>query len=130
MYFPDFWAGSGGVFHAADGNLHPLVLFDANVPGGRSRNGHGRKNTGYVAAGGTVTGEHGVGVEKLDTMCVQFSSEELEQFFRLKAAVDPKALLNPGKVFQPSPAVENLAACMFIEGGYLSTGWNASRVTQ
>jgi glycolate oxidase len=88
------------VFHAGDGNLHPLILFDANDPDQLHRCelfGADILETS-VAMGGTVTGEHGVGVEKLNSMCVQFSAEENAQMFALKAAFDPKGLLNPGKV--------------------------------
>jgi len=88
------------VFHAGDGNLHPLILFDANDPDQLHRAelfGADILETS-VALGGTVTGEHGVGVEKLGSMCVQFSAEELEQMRLLKSAFDPKGLLNPGKV--------------------------------
>jgi len=87
------------VFHAGDGNLHPLILFDANVEGETAR------TEAFGAAilelcievGGTITGEHGVGVEKLPQMCVQFSPGELERFLAIKAAFDPDSLLNPGK---------------------------------
>jgi glycolate oxidase len=99
------------VFHAGDGNLHPLILFDANDPDQLHRAelfGADILETS-VALGGTVTGEHGVGVEKLGSMCVQFSPEELEQMRLLKAAFDPKGLLNPGK------AVPTLQRC--AEGG-------------
>jgi glycolate oxidase len=88
------------VFHAGDGNLHPLIMFDANDPDQLRRCelfGADILETS-VAMGGTVTGEHGVGVEKLNSMCVQFSAEENAQMFALKAAFDPKGLLNPGKV--------------------------------
>jgi len=88
------------VFHAGDGNLHPLILFDANDPDQLHRCelfGADILETS-VAMGGTVTGEHGVGVEKLNSMCVQFSPEENEQMFGIKRAFDPKGLLNPGKV--------------------------------
>jgi len=87
------------VFHAGDGNLHPLILYDANAEGEVAR------TEAFGAAilelcievGGTITGEHGVGVEKLPQMCVQFSPGELERFLSIKAAFDPNALLNPGK---------------------------------
>jgi glycolate oxidase len=88
------------VFHAGDGNLHPLILYDASDP----EQLHRCEKFGAdiletsVRMGGTVTGEHGVGVEKLNSMCVQFSPQEREQFLRLKAAFDPTGLLNPGKV--------------------------------
>ena len=88
------------VFHAGDGNLHPLILFDANDPDQLHRCeqfGADILETS-VAMGGTVTGEHGVGIEKVNSMCVQFSSEENEQMFGLKRAFDPHSLLNPGKV--------------------------------
>jgi glycolate oxidase len=88
------------VFHAGDGNLHPLILFDANDPDQLHRCelfGADILETS-VAMGGTVTGEHGVGVEKLSSMCVQFAPAEREQMFALKAAFDPLGLLNPGKV--------------------------------
>jgi len=87
------------VFHAGDGNLHPLILYDANVPGELERTEEfgGRILELCVAAGGTITGEHGVGMEKINQMCVQFSSPELLQFHAVKAAFDPRGLLNPGK---------------------------------
>jgi glycolate oxidase len=88
------------VFHAGDGNLHPLILFDANDADQLRRCelfGADILETS-VAMGGTVTGEHGVGVEKLNSMCVQFSAEENAQMFAVKAAFDPLGLLNPGKV--------------------------------
>ena len=88
------------VFHAGDGNLHPLILFDANDPDQLHRCelfGADILETS-VAMGGTVTGEHGVGVEKLSSMCVQFSAQENEQMFAIKRAFDAKGLLNPGKV--------------------------------
>ncbi|PPE71026.1 FAD-binding protein [Caldimonas thermodepolymerans] len=88
------------VFHAGDGNLHPLILFDANDPDQLRRCelfGAEILETS-VALGGTVTGEHGVGVEKLNSMCVQFTPEELAQMRALKQAFDPLELLNPGKV--------------------------------
>jgi glycolate oxidase len=88
------------VFHAGDGNLHPLILFDANEPDQLHRAelfGADILETS-VAMGGTVTGEHGVGVEKLSSMCVQFSPAELQQMRAVKAAFDPRGLLNPGKV--------------------------------
>jgi glycolate oxidase len=88
------------VFHAGDGNLHPLILFDASDPDQLHRCelfGADILETS-VAMGGTVTGEHGVGVEKLNSMCVQFSAAENEQMFGVKRAFDPQGLLNPGKV--------------------------------
>ena len=88
------------VFHAGDGNLHPLILFDANDPDQLrrcERFGADILETS-VALGGTVTGEHGVGVEKLNSMCVQFSIDERALLGALKRAFDPGELLNPGKV--------------------------------
>ncbi len=88
------------VFHAGDGNLHPLILYDANDADQMRRCelfGADILETS-VAMGGTVTGEHGVGVEKLSSMCVQFAPEEREQMFAVKRAFDPGQTLNPGKV--------------------------------
>jgi glycolate oxidase len=88
------------VFHAGDGNLHPLILFDAEDPDEMRRCelfGADILETS-VRLGGTVTGEHGVGVEKLNSMCVQFSPAERRQFVAVKRAFDPLELLNPGKV--------------------------------
>ncbi|MBX3634505.1 MAG: FAD-binding protein [Rubrivivax sp.] len=88
------------VFHAGDGNLHPLILFDANDPDQMHRAelfGADILETS-VAMGGTVTGEHGVGIEKLSSMCVQFAPAEREAMMALKRAFDPAELLNPGKV--------------------------------
>ncbi len=88
------------VFHAGDGNLHPLILFDANDADQLQRCerfGAEIMETS-VAMGGTITGEHGVGVEKLNSMCVQFSADENAAMLALKQAFDPKGLLNPGKV--------------------------------
>ena len=87
------------VFHAGDGNLHPLILYDANKPGELERTEElgGKILEICIDVGGTITGEHGVGVEKINQMCLQFNSAELEQFHRVKAAFDPAGLLNPGK---------------------------------
>lgn len=87
------------VFHAGDGNLHPLILFDANQAGEMERaEAFGAEILELsVALGGTITGEHGVGIEKINQMCSQFSVAERIQFFRVKAAFDPAGLLNPGK---------------------------------
>jgi len=92
------------VFHAGDGNLHPLIMFDANVPGELERATAlgGRILELSVDVGGTITGEHGVGIEKVGQMCVQFTREELEAFHALKRAFDPQGLLNPGKAV-PTP---------------------------
>ena len=109
------------VFHAGDGNLHPLILFDANDADELHRAelfGADILETS-VAMGGTITGEHGVGVEKLNSMCVQFSAEEREQMLGVKRAFDAKGLLNPGKV------IPQLARCaeygkMVVRGGKLA----------
>jgi glycolate oxidase len=87
------------VFHAGDGNLHPLILYDANVPGELERcEAFGAKILALcIEAGGTITGEHGVGIEKIDSMCEQFAPDVLEAFHSVKAAFDPAGLLNPGK---------------------------------
>ncbi len=87
------------VFHAGDGNLHPLILYDANIPGELERTEAfgGKILELCVEVGGTITGEHGVGMEKINQMCVQFNSIELTQFHAVKAAFDPQGLLNPGK---------------------------------
>ena len=95
------------VFHAGDGNLHPLILFDANDPGQLERTEHFAAEVleKCVAVGGTITGEHGVGVEKINQMCSQFRPDELEAFRAIKRAFDARGLLNPGK------AVPTLARC-------------------
>jgi len=87
------------VFHAGDGNLHPLILYDANIDGELERTEElgGKILEICVAAGGTITGEHGVGMEKINQMCVQFNDRELLQFHAIKHAFDPDQLLNPGK---------------------------------
>ena len=106
------------VFHAGDGNLHPLILFDANVPGQleAAEEMGGRILTLCVEMGGTVSGEHGVGIEKLDQMCVQFNAAELEQFFRLKRAWDTAELLNPGK------GIPTLTRCGELGGMHVHRG--------
>ena len=89
------------VFHAGDGNLHPLILYDANKPGEIERaEAFGSDILRLcVAVGGVLTGEHGVGVEKRDLMPTMFDEVDLAQQQRLKCAFDPDGLLNPGKVF-------------------------------
>jgi len=100
----EFGLRCANVFHAGDGNLHPLIMFDANVPGETERaTGFGARILELsVEMGGTITGEHGVGIEKVRQMCVQFSARELSLFQAVKAAFDPDALLNPGKAV-PTP---------------------------
>ena len=89
------------VFHAGDGNLHPLILFDANVEGELQRAEEFGNDIlrNCVALGGVLTGEHGVGIEKRDLMTEMFTEEDLKQQQRVKCAFDPQHLLNPGKVF-------------------------------
>jgi glycolate oxidase len=99
--------GVANVFHAGDGNLHPLILYDANRPGElESAEQFGSDILELcVSVGGTITGEHGVGVEKINQMCFQFTEPELEQFHAVKRAFDEHGLLNPGK------AVPTLKRC-------------------
>jgi glycolate oxidase len=87
------------VFHAGDGNMHPLILFDANQPGEleRAEACGGAILELCVAVGGSITGEHGVGREKINQMCAQFNAAEITLFHAIKAAFDPHGLLNPGK---------------------------------
>ncbi len=110
------------VFHAGDGNLHPLILFDANERDELHRaEAFGAEILELsVAMGGTVTGEHGVGVEKLGSMCVQFSPAERAQMLALKAAFDPAGLLNPGKM------IPTLTRC--AEGGKMHVKRGLPRV--
>ncbi len=91
--------GIVNVFHAGDGNLHPLILYDVSIEGEleRAEELGGKILEVCVEVGGTITGEHGVGVEKINQMCVQFNDEELIQFHAIKNAFDPEGLLNPGK---------------------------------
>ncbi len=113
-----FGLGVANVFHAGDGNLHPLILYDANVPGelDKAEAMGGKILELCVASGGSVTGEHGVGVEKLDQMCVQFNEAELRQFERVKEAFDPERLLNPGK------AIPTLTRCSELGGMHVHGG--------
>lgn len=109
------------VFHAGDGNMHPLILFDANVKGELARvEAFGAEILEMsVALGGTITGEHGVGFEKINQMCTQFRTAEIRAFHRIKAAFDPDGLLNPGK------AIPTLNRCaeygrMHVSGGQVA----------
>jgi glycolate oxidase len=106
------------VFHAGDGNMHPLILFDANQPGQLAQaEAFGAAILALcVEVGGTITGEHGVGVEKIDSMCVQFGARELDAFFGVKRAFDPVMLLNPNK------AIPTLARCAEIGGMHVHGG--------
>ncbi len=100
------------VFHAGDGNLHPLILYDASKDGDLQR----AESLGHeilqlcIAVGGTITGEHGVGMEKINAMCIQFGTAELQQFHALKAAFDPRGLLNPGKAIPSLPRCAEFGA--------------------
>lgn len=100
------------VFHAGDGNMHPSILFDAMD----SDQQHRAEELGTeilklcIESGGTISGEHGIGLEKVNHMCLQFSDAEIEQFHALKAAFDPKNLLNPGK------HIPTLARCAEFNG--------------
>ena len=116
----EFGLPCANVFHAGDGNLHPLILFDANKPGDRERTVEfgDRILDLCIDVGGTITGEHGVGVEKIRGMCAQFAPEVLERFLAVKRAFDPHGLLNPGK------GVPTLARCaelgrMHVHAGQL-----------
>jgi glycolate oxidase len=116
----EFGLAVANVFHAGDGNLHPLILFDANTPGelARAEEFGGRILELCVEVGGTITGEHGVGLEKIKQMCSQFAPPELARFHDVKAAFDPERLLNPGK------AVPELHRCaewgaMHVHAGQL-----------
>jgi glycolate oxidase len=108
------------VFHAGDGNLHPLILYDANDPDELER----AENFGAdilrlcVKVGGVLTGEHGVGIEKRDLMPEMFSEVDLDQQMRVKCAFDTQGLLNPGKVF---PVLRRCAELgrMHVRGGQL-----------
>ncbi len=108
------------VFHAGDGNLHPLILYDASKPGELEQ----AEQFGTdilklcVEVGGTVTGEHGVGLEKLDAMCSQFEDAELERFHTLKKIFDPNGLLNPGKAIPTLHRCAELGA-MHVHHGEL-----------
>ncbi|AMZ69680.1 MULTISPECIES: glycolate oxidase subunit GlcD [Pseudomonas] len=108
------------VFHAGDGNMHPLILFDANQPGEleRAETLGGKILELCVQVGGSITGEHGVGREKINQMCTQFNSDELNLFHAVKAAFDPQGLLNPGKNI---PTLHRCAefGAMHIHGGQL-----------
>ena len=97
----EFGLEVGNVFHAGDGNMHPLILFDANKPGDLERcEAFGAEILKLcVEVGGCLTGEHGVGIEKRDLMRVQFDAADLEAQMAVKDVFDPKWLLNPAKVF-------------------------------
>ena len=106
------------VFHAGDGNLHPLILYDANTPGELEKTEEFGTEILKISVdmGGTITGEHGVGVEKLNAMCHQFNEKELEIFHKIKAVFDPNSLLNPGK------AVPELHRCAELGAMHVHNG--------
>ncbi len=106
------------VFHAGDGNLHPLILYDANKEDEfhRAELLGGKILELCVARGGTITGEHGVGIEKIDQMCAQFTESEISQFHQLKSSFDPEGILNPGK------AVPTLSRCREFSAGQRPNG--------
>ncbi len=106
------------VFHAGDGNLHPLILYDANREGELEKTEElgSRILQLCIQHGGTITGEHGVGVEKLGEMCIQFSDAERERFHELRECFDEKGILNPGK------AIPTLARCAEFNGMHVHDG--------
>ena len=118
VWSEEYGLAVANVFHAGDGNLHPLILYDASIKGEL----HKAEEFGIrilklcVEHGGTITGEHGVGVEKLDAMCEQFNSDELALFHALKEAFDPQSLLNPGK------AVPSLHRCAELGAMHVHKG--------
>ncbi|PXW85180.1 glycolate oxidase [Nitrosomonas sp. Nm84] len=106
------------VFHAGDGNLHPLILYDANQPGELEKTEEfgGKILEMCIRVGGAITGEHGVGMEKINQMCAQFRTGELAMFHAVKAAFDPSGLLNPGK------AVPTLHRCAELGAMHVHRG--------
>ena len=108
----------GNVFHAGDGNIHPCIFYDSRTPGQleHAEEFGGRVLEMCVEVGGTITGEHGVGIEKLRQMCVQFRAPEIEAFHAVKAAFDPAGILNPGK------AVPTLKRCAEWGGMHVHEG--------
>jgi glycolate oxidase len=106
------------VFHAGDGNLHPLILYDANVEGALEKTEElGSKILQFcIAQGGTITGEHGVGVEKIGEMCIQFSDLERAQFHAIRDSFDPNGIMNPGK------AIPTLARCAEFNAMHVHNG--------
>ncbi len=112
--------GCANVFHAGDGNLHPLIMFDANIPGDlvKAEQFGAEILELSVSFGGSITGEHGVGAEKINQMCIQYGPEELSRFHGIKHAFDPAGLLNPGKAI---PTLHRCAeyGAMVVHGGQL-----------
>ncbi|MGD9254931.1 MAG: FAD-linked oxidase C-terminal domain-containing protein, partial [Chromatiales bacterium] len=114
----EFGLRVANVFHAGDGNLHPLILYDANKGNEleKAEEFGGKILELCVEVGGTITGEHGVGTEKINQMCVQFQALELSQFHAVKEAFDPHGLLNPGK------AVPTLHRCAELGAMHVHNG--------
>lgn len=112
--------------------MHPLILFDANEPGefARAEELGGKILELCVEVGGSISGEHGIGREKINQMCAQFNSDEITTFHAVKAAFDPDGLLNPGKNIPRYTAVLNLVPCMCITVIYLSLNWSVSDATR
>jgi glycolate oxidase len=108
------------VFHAGDGNLHPLILYNANHPGEleKAEQLGGKILELCLSVGGTITGEHGVGIEKINQMCSQFTDAELKQFHAIKQALDPAGILNPGKAIPTLHRCAELGA-MHVHQGQL-----------
>ncbi|QJR13971.1 FAD-linked oxidase C-terminal domain-containing protein [Usitatibacter palustris] len=108
----------GNVFHAGDGNIHPCIFYDASVPGDleKSEALGARVLEICIEVGGTITGEHGVGIEKLRQMCQQFRAPEIAAFHAVKHAFDPEGILNPGK------AVPTLKRCAEWGGMHVRSG--------
>ena len=109
---------AANVFHAGDGNLHPLILYNGNEPGEieRAEAFGGKILEACVEVGGSITGEHGVGLEKINQMCAQFPPEEITLFHAVKAAFDQQGLLNPGK------AIPTLNRCAEFGAMHISQG--------
>lgn len=109
------------VFHAGDGNLHPLILYDASIEGefDKAEAFGGEILDLCIAVGGTITGEHGVGLEKVDRMCTQFNDVERKQFLSIRRTLDPDGLLNPGKAI---PTLNRCAefGAMHVHDGQVS----------
>ncbi len=117
------------VFHAGDGNMHPLILFDANQPGEleRAETLGGKILELCVKVGGSITGEHGVGREKINQMCAQFNADELRVFHSVKAAFDPRGPCStPARTFRPCNAAPSSVRCMFMAGNCPSPNWSVS----
>jgi glycolate oxidase len=112
------------VFHAGDGNLHPLILFDGREPGALERGEAlaGRILRLCVEMGGSITGEHGVGVEKRDYLPAMFNADEIDCMKRIRVAFDPFSIANPGKMFPTAeaPALQNRGLHPLEKAGVLS----------